>query len=136
MIALEILQFLWTVTRQNQKQNNKITIIFGGKTFSDYSRTSRKRPPKNANTQWSIMGGGHLQELNHRGPLSRRGPGTSNLWKILNCMQFLSYAMCSSLLLQKFFVYISRQHSAHSERRDQRMHRVVVNSRLKTMENP
>ena len=46
MTALEIWQFLSTVTRQNQKQNNKITIIFGSKTFSDYSRTSRKRPPK------------------------------------------------------------------------------------------
>ena len=46
MIALEIGQFLWTVTRQNQKQNNKITIIFGSKTFSDYSLTSHKRPPK------------------------------------------------------------------------------------------
>ena len=46
MTALEILQFLWTVTRQNQKQNNKITIIFGGNTFSDCSRTSCKRPPK------------------------------------------------------------------------------------------
>ena len=52
MTALEILQFLWTVTRQNQEQNNKITIIFGGKTFSDYSRTSRKRPPK-----MQILGG-------------------------------------------------------------------------------
>ena len=46
MIALEMEQFLWNVTRQNQKQNNKITIIFGSKTFSDYSLTSHKRPPK------------------------------------------------------------------------------------------
>ena len=46
MIALEMGQFLWNVTRQNQKQNNKITIIFGSKTFSDYSLTSHKRPPK------------------------------------------------------------------------------------------
>ena len=27
------------------------------------------------------MGGGRLQESNHRGPLPRRGPGTSTSWK-------------------------------------------------------
>ena len=27
------------------------------------------------------------------------------LWKIIYCMQFLSYAMSSSMLLLKFFVY-------------------------------
>ena len=56
----------------------------------------------------TIMGGGRLQKSNHREPLPRRGQGTSTLWRILYCMQFLSYAMCSSMLLQKFFVYISR----------------------------
>ena len=31
--------------------------------------------------RWSLTGGGHLQESNHRGPLPRWGPGTSTLWK-------------------------------------------------------
>ena len=38
---------------------------------------------------WSLMGGGRLQESNHRWSLSRRGPGTSSLWKIIYCMQCL-----------------------------------------------
>ena len=66
---------------------------------------------------------GRLQESNHRGPLPRRGLGTSTLWKIIYCMQCLSYAMCSTLLLLKFFVHVeySKLHGAHSEHRDQRM---------------
>ena len=55
---------------------------------------------------------------------------------LLHAISKLQHVMCSSMLFQKFFIYISRQHGAHSERRDQRMHRVVANSRLKTMENP
>ena len=40
------------------------------------------------------MGGGHLQESNHRGPITRRVPGTYSLWKIINCMECLSCDMC------------------------------------------
>ena len=54
-----------------------------------YSRTSRKRPPKMQRLS------GRLQESNLTGPLTRRGPGTSTLWKIIHCMQCLSYDMCS-----------------------------------------
>ena len=36
---------------------------------------------KNATTEWSLTGGGRLQESNHR------GPWTSTLWKIIYCMQ-------------------------------------------------
>ena len=49
------------------------------------------------------MGGGRLQESNHRRSLPRRGPDTSTLWKIISCMQCLSYAMCSSMLSFEFF---------------------------------
>ena len=52
------------------------------------------------------MGGGRLQELRHRGPLPRRGLGMSTLWDIIYCMQCLTYAMCSSMLLLKFFVHV------------------------------
>ena len=42
--------------------------------------------------------------------------------------------MCSSMLLLKFFVY-SKENSANSEHRDQRMRQVVAYKALKTMEN-
>ena len=58
----------------------------------------------NAKTEWSLTGGGRLQESNHRAPFPRRGPGTSTLRKKIFCMQFLSYAICSSMLSQKLFV--------------------------------
>ena len=56
---------------------------------------------KNARTHWSLIGGGHSLESNHRGPL----PGTSSLWKIIHCSRFPSYAICSSIMSLKFFVY-------------------------------
>ena len=37
--------------------------------------------------EWSPTGGGSLQELNHRGSLPTRGPGTSTLWNFIYCMQ-------------------------------------------------
>ena len=75
-----------------------------------------------------------IEESNHLGPLPRRGPGTSTLWKIIYCMQCLSYDMCRDMLFLKFFVY-SKSHSAHSEHRDQRMRQMVAYKGLKTMEN-
>ena len=42
--------------------------------------------------------------------------------------------MCSSMLLLKFFVY-SKENSANSEHRDQKMRQVVAYKGLKTMEN-
>ena len=42
--------------------------------------------------------------------------------------------MCSSMLLLQFFVY-SKENSANSEHRDQRMRQVVAYKGLKTMEN-
>ena len=62
--------------------------------------------------------------------LWRRGPDTSTLWKITYCMQFLSYAMCSSMLSLKFFVY-SKYYSAQSEYRNQSMQQVVVYKKVK-----
>ena len=42
--------------------------------------------------------------------------------------------MCSSMLLLKFFVF-SKENSANSEHRDQRMRQAVFYKALKTMEN-
>ena len=39
------------------------------------------------NAEWSLTGGGRLQESNRRGSLPTRGLGTSTLWKIIYCMQ-------------------------------------------------
>ena len=56
-------------------------------------------------TEGSLTGGGRLQESNHKGPLPRRGPGTSTLWKIVYYIQFLSYAMRrSTLLLSSLYI--------------------------------
>ena len=46
-------------------------------------------------------------------------------------MQFLRYAMCSSMFSLKIFAY-SKYHSAHSEPRDQRIRQVLAYKRLKT----
>ena len=77
---------------------------------------------QNAKTEWSLTGGGRLQESNHRGSLPRRMPGTSILWKIIYCMQFLSYAMGSSMLLlsSSYMSYIpsSIVHIAYVEIRE------------------
>ena len=55
-----------------------------------------------------------LTRIEPQGSLLRRCTDTSTLWKIIYCMQFLSYNMCSSRLILKFFAY-SKQHSTHSE---------------------
>ena len=74
---------------------------------------------QNAKTEWSLTGGGRLQESNHRGSLPRRLPGTSTLWKIIYCMQFLSYAMGSSmLLLSSSYIPSSIVHIAYVEIRE------------------
>ena len=70
---------------------------------------------------------GRLQESNHRGPLPKRDLGTFTLWKMIYCIQFLSYGMCVHVVYSKW-------QSAHSERRDQRMLQVVAYESLKTME--
>ena len=41
------------------------------------------------------------------GPLARIGQGTSSLWKIFYCMQFLSYTLYSSMLLLSYSYIIS-----------------------------
>ena len=76
--------------------------------------------PKCTQKTWSLTGGGRLQESNHMGPLPRRGPGTSTSWKIIYCMQFLSYAMCSSMLSLKILSYIqsSTAHTVNIEIRE------------------
>ena len=48
---------------------------------------------------------GRLQVSNLWGPLRRRVPGTSALWKIIYCMQCLSYDRCNDMLSLKVFVY-------------------------------
>ena len=63
-----------------------------------YSRTSGKGLHK---MHWL---GGRLQESRHRGSLQWKGPGTSTLWKIIYCMRFLSWNMCSSMLSLRFLV--------------------------------
>ena len=50
------------------------------------------------------------------GPLPRRGPGTSTLWKIIYCMQFLSYTMSISMLSLTFFVYSKQQRTQRSQK--------------------
>ena len=54
------------------------------------------------------MEGGRLQESNRRRSLPRSGPDTSTLWKMIYCMQCLSYAMCSSMLSFEFFAPVPR----------------------------
>ena len=58
-----------------------------------------RRPPKIRRLS------GHLQELNHRESLPRRGPDTSTLWKVIfsGAMSKLGYD--SPMLPQEFFVY-------------------------------
>ena len=63
---------------------------------------------QNAKTEWSLMEGGRLQESNRRRSLPRSGPDTSTLWKMISCMQCLSYAMCSSMLSFEFFAPVPR----------------------------
>ena len=63
-----------------------------------------KATTQNAKTEWSFTGCGCLQESNHKGDFPRRGPGTFTLWKIIYCMQCLSYDMCSSMLLQNLHI--------------------------------
>ena len=100
-----------------------------------YSRTSRNQPPKMQRLSGRLIReGGRLHESNHRGPHPRRGPGKSTLCKIIYCMHCLSYAMCTSILSLKFFVY-SKYHSSHSEQKDQRMRHVVAYKKLKRIDN-
>ena len=68
------------------------------------SRTSRKRPPKMQRLRGRLRPYGR----NHRGSLQSEGTGTSTLGKIIYWMQFLSDAMCFSMLLPKFFVYSNK----------------------------
>ena len=68
------------------------------------------------------------------GPLPRRGPGTSTLWQIIYCMQFLSYTLSISMLSLKLFVY-SKWYSARSQHKDHRRCQVVAYKRLKAMKN-
>ena len=71
---------------------------------------------QNAKTEWSLTGGGHLQESNPGGRLPRRGPGTSTLWKIIYCIQCLSYDVCSSMLSRSFlYILSSIMHTAKIE---------------------
>ena len=81
------------------------------------------------------MGGGHLQESNHRGPIPRRVPGTYSLWKIINCMECLSCDMCKFHFVAKVLRISQEAQCPCSEHRGQRMCQVVTYKRLKTMEN-
>ncbi|CAH3182619.1 unnamed protein product [Porites evermanni] len=56
---------------------------------------------QNEMTEWSLTGGGRLQESNYRAPLPRRGPGTSTLWKIIYCILYLSYEIFFKCVLDK-----------------------------------
>ena len=49
-----------------------------------------KYTTQNTKTEWSLTGGGCLQESNRNGSLPRRGPGTFALWRIIYCMHCLS----------------------------------------------
>ena len=75
-----------------------------------YSLASRNRPSKMKSISgclWEVVA---FKNKNHRGPLPRRGLGTSTL------MQFLSYAMC----ICKYMLYIlsSIVHTANVEIRE------------------
>ena len=52
---------------------------------------------KNATMWWSPVGGGRLPDSNRRRSFRSRGPDTSTLWKRIDCTQFQSYDMCSSI---------------------------------------
>ena len=64
---------------------------------------------QNVESQRSLTGRGHLQESNNKGSLSRKGPDSSTLWKIMFCMQFLSYdtCMCRFMLTLGGMVHIA-----------------------------
>ena len=54
--------------------------------------TSRKRPPKIAKTEWSLMGGGRLLESNHGALFPRRGWecfGVLDKWSLMGGGCFL-----------------------------------------------
>ena len=64
------------------------------------------------------MGGGDLQESNHRRASS--GKRSGHIYSMEDNLLHASYAMCSSMLLLKFFAYF-KEHTEHIEQRDQRM---------------
>ena len=94
-----------------QKKTNSLIFFFVVNTSMpkvilkvEDSRTSRKRPPKMQRLRGRLRPYGR----NHRGSLQSEGTGTSTLGKIIYWMQFLSDAMCFSMLLPKFFVYSNK----------------------------
>ena len=88
------------VQQYNRKYHLKRYIITS-------SRTSPERSPKMhpkdlvAYGRWSCT-----RIKSGMGPLPRRDPGTSTSWKIIYWTQFLSQAMCSSMLSLKVLSYI------------------------------
>ena len=89
------------ITPADAKEDKQLDLFFVVSmpiiTEVEYSRNFRKQPPKMQRLRFREVGG-RSQESNHRGPLPRC-PSTSALWKIICCMQFLSYSMSSSMLL-------------------------------------
>ena len=130
-------KYLWLETPLNNFFKLKLLSSTGQTAASKlvyllmYSRTSCKRPPNKLTQRLS----GRLQKSNHRAPLLRRGLGISTLWKIIYCMQFLSYTMCNYMLLLKFMSYIPRSmvHTANKKIRE--CNKAVAYKRLRTMEN-
>ena len=92
-----------------------------------YSRTSCKQPPNKLMQRLT----GRLQKSNHRGSFLKRGLGTSTLWMIIYCVQFLSYAMCKFRLLIKYMSYIpsSMVHTANIKKRSGRLQEVKNNGK-------
>ena len=80
--------------------------------FGMYSQTSRKQPPNKLMQRLS----GRLWESH----ILKRGLGTSTLWKIICCMQFIGYAMCNFRSLLKHMSYIpsSMVHTANIKIRE------------------
>ena len=84
-------EILWTKTSSNRQGRRT------GK--GDYSRTSRKRPPKMRRLTMIANGRWSLTRIEPQEVSLRRKLDTSTLRKIIYCMQFPSYDMCSSMLL-------------------------------------
>ena len=59
-------------------------------------------------TEWSLTGGGRLQESNHKGASSEKSSRSRHIYfmedNLLHAMS-VSYDMCSSMFSQKFFVH-------------------------------
>ena len=59
-----------------------------------------------------------MRESNHRGPLPRRGPGTSSLWKIIKLHAISKLRHVEFHVATKVYIFSSIVHRANIEIRE------------------